>query len=132
MHHHAAVPKAQVWSFVGGNGCGLMKGCRGARWVICVSHRPQLDAPYPCEYHGARVAPVAQLDRVLPSEGRGRGFESRLVRHILQSGSVLSCGQSMKCPKPALCGLFLFLVPWQNGSEHVADALYLSGTRTDF
>ncbi len=32
-------------------------------------------------YHGARVAPVAQLDRVLPSEGRGRGFESRLVHH---------------------------------------------------
>jgi hypothetical protein len=28
-----------------------------------------------------RNAPVAQLDRVLPSEGRGRGFESRLVRH---------------------------------------------------
>ena len=27
-------------------------------------------------------ASVAQLDRVLPSEGRGRGFESRQVRHI--------------------------------------------------
>lgn len=27
-------------------------------------------------------APVAQLDRVPPSEGGGRGFESRLVRHI--------------------------------------------------
>ena len=26
-------------------------------------------------------APVAQLDRALPSEGRGRGFESRRVRH---------------------------------------------------
>jgi hypothetical protein len=25
-------------------------------------------------------APVAQLDRVLPSEGRGRGFESRRAR----------------------------------------------------
>jgi hypothetical protein len=34
-------------------------------------------------YHGARVAPVAQLDRVLPSEGRGHGFESRLVHHLL-------------------------------------------------
>jgi hypothetical protein len=34
-------------------------------------------------YHGARVALVAQLDRVLPSEGRGRGFESRRVRHLL-------------------------------------------------
>lgn len=29
-----------------------------------------------------RNAPVAQLDRVPPSEGGGRGFESRLVRHI--------------------------------------------------
>jgi hypothetical protein len=28
------------------------------------------------------VAPVAQLDRVLPSEGRGRGFESRRARHF--------------------------------------------------
>lgn len=27
-------------------------------------------------------ASVAQLDRVLPSEGRGRGFESRRVHHI--------------------------------------------------
>src|SRR5215813_13750670 len=26
-------------------------------------------------------APVAQLDRALPSEGRGREFESRRVRH---------------------------------------------------
>lgn len=29
-------------------------------------------------------ASVAQLDRVLPSEGRGRGFESRRVRHHFQ------------------------------------------------
>ena len=27
-------------------------------------------------------APVAQLDRVLPSEGRGRGFESRRAHHF--------------------------------------------------
>ncbi|RMW16011.1 hypothetical protein ALO98_200049 [Pseudomonas syringae pv. tagetis] len=81
MHHQTAKPEAQACAFVDASGCGLMKGCRRARWVICVAYRPQLDAPYPCEYHGARVAPVAQLDRVLPSEGRGRGFESRLVRH---------------------------------------------------
>ncbi len=30
-------------------------------------------------------APVAQLDRALPSEGRGREFESRRVRQLLQS-----------------------------------------------
>ena len=40
-----------------------------------------MDGRHADEYHGARVAPVAQLDRVLPSEGRGRGFESRLVHH---------------------------------------------------
>src|SRR4029077_2886654 len=28
------------------------------------------------------AAPVAQLDRALPSEGRGREFESRRVRHL--------------------------------------------------
>ncbi len=27
-------------------------------------------------------APVAQLDRVLPSEGKGRTFESSRVRHF--------------------------------------------------
>ena len=42
-------------------------------------------------YDGARTAPVAQLDRVLPSEGRGRGFESRLVHHI-QKGPKLALG----------------------------------------
>ena len=42
-----------------------------------------MDGRHADEYHGARVAPVAQLDRVLPSEGRGRGFESRLVHHLL-------------------------------------------------
>ncbi len=32
--------------------------------------------------HWSTNALVAQLDRVLPSEGRGRGFESRRVRHF--------------------------------------------------
>ena len=31
----------------------------------------------------ALCAPIAQMDRVLPSEGRGRGFESRWARHNL-------------------------------------------------
>ena len=47
-------------------------------------------------YDGARTAPVAQLDRVLPSEGRGRGFESRLVHHI------------QKGPKRKLGAFFVF------------------------
>ena len=29
-------------------------------------------------------APVAQLDRVLVSEAKGRGFDSRRAHHILQ------------------------------------------------
>ena len=29
------------------------------------------------------MAPVAQLDRALPSEGRGQGFESLRVRHTV-------------------------------------------------
>lgn len=47
-----------------------------------------MDARHAYEYHGARVAPVAQLDRVLPSEGRGRGFESRLVHHTCKIKSL--------------------------------------------
>lgn len=55
-----------------------------------------MDGRHAYEYHGARVAPVAQLDRVLPSEGRGRGFESRLVHHTWQ----------IKSPSPHGLGLF--------------------------
>ena len=32
-------------------------------------------------YNAALQAPVAQLDRVLVSEAKGRGFDSRRVRH---------------------------------------------------
>ena len=51
-----------------------------------------MDGRHTDEYYGARVAPVAQLDRVLPSEGSGRGFESRLVHHFLS----LAQGNSVK------------------------------------
>lgn len=51
-------------------------------------------------------ASVAQLDRVLPSEGRGRGFESRRVHQNDVSGCLL---MTTKRPaKPALCGLCCF------------------------
>ena len=33
-------------------------------------------------HRSAAQAPVAQLDRALPSEGKGREFESRRVRHL--------------------------------------------------
>jgi hypothetical protein len=45
-----------------------------------------LDAHRMVEYGAAPIlpqAPVAQLDRALPSEGKGREFESRRVRHHL-------------------------------------------------
>src|SRR5205085_7424227 len=43
-------------------------------------------------YQMSRDAPVAQLDRVLPSEGRGHRFESCRVRQkILSRSSFLYC-----------------------------------------
>jgi hypothetical protein len=32
--------------------------------------------------YNRQLAPVAQLDRVLVSEAKGRGFDSRRARHI--------------------------------------------------
>ena len=52
-------------------------------------------------YDGARTAPVAQLDRVLPSEGGGRGFESRLVRHILLIYKGFKKSEKSNCFNPS-------------------------------
>ena len=41
-----------------------------------------------CSRHS--LAPVAQLDRVLPSEGRGRTFESSRARQLLPSAWPIS------------------------------------------
>jgi hypothetical protein len=50
-----------------------------------------LDAAWRATPTSARIAlleaPVAQLDRALPSEGRGQGFESLRVRQI----AILDC-----------------------------------------
>jgi hypothetical protein len=46
----------------------------------------------------ASSAPVAQLDRVLPSEGRGRGFESRWARQLQKRANFLG-----------ILALFLFM-----------------------
>jgi hypothetical protein len=55
----------------------------------------------------APAAPVAQLDRALPSEGRGREFESRRARHkindLAESRSV-----SRECPGEK-CGLLVLM-----------------------
>ena len=50
------------------------------------------DAPASCKKPraSARRAPVAQLDRALPSEGRGQGFESLRVRQLNQTLSLVS------------------------------------------
>jgi hypothetical protein len=64
--------------------------------------RPKLPCVGPCHavclpsqaVRDQAPAPVAQLDRALPSEGRGREFESRRVRH----------------PKPRSC---LAFSPWR-------------------
>ena len=43
-------------------------------------------------------ASVAQLDRVLPSEGRGRGFESRRVHHLLSLYYKGTALRTESCP----------------------------------
>ena len=67
-----------------------------------------MDACHAYEYHGARVAPVAQLDRVLPSEGRGRGFESRLVHH----------SQNEKASGRKVWGFFVGAIPYPRHWGH--------------
>ncbi len=46
-------------------------------------------------YYVTPYALVAQLDRVLPSEGRGRGFESRQAHHLILLNILKK--QSLKC-----------------------------------
>ena len=85
-------------------------------------------------YDGARVALVAQLDRVLPSEGRGRGFESRQVRHINEKPRGLRLGAF--CFLAAACrsrygsevtgGIHCFVQDTHNGNTVV---LYLEVDR---
>ena len=40
----------------------------------------------------APLAPLAQLDRALPSEGRGQRFESSRVRHIFFNFGLFASG----------------------------------------
>ena len=59
--------------------------------ILRIQHQARLDAQERVEYGAAPAisqAPVAQLDRALPSEGKGREFESRRVRHFK---SITSC-----------------------------------------
>jgi hypothetical protein len=65
-----------------------------------------MDARRPDEYYGARVAPVAQLDRVLPSEGRGHGFESRQVHHHFFA-SLNAIRKPLQQKTRPMCGFFV-------------------------
>ena len=49
-------------------------------------------SPCPAGPERNNQALVAQMDRVLASEAKGRGFDSRRARHIFE--------------QPTLCGLF--------------------------
>ena len=59
-------------------GLGIPAGFKRLPWPrhFTIAARPRLS------YHCGQSAPVAQLDRALPSEGRGQGFESLRVHHF--------------------------------------------------
>ena len=48
-----------------------------------------------CNGYSAAKAPVAQLDRALPSEGRGQRFESSRVRQDTLKNSRLAFGPGL-------------------------------------
>ena len=56
-------------------------------------------------------ASVAQLDRVLPSEGRGRGFESRRVHHIFSFWLSQTVYETPQEARPVRAFLFLAIRP---------------------
>ena len=86
---HRRAPRSilhcEIWRMHGGVVNLKSEASRGARpdtWRrandpagTCLHRAPRGCIPNP-------PAPVAQLDRALPSEGRGREFESRRVRHF--------------------------------------------------
>ena len=62
---------------------GALRGeCRGG--VAAMPAIRYLDSNVPAGFKYAGLAPVAQLDRALPSEGRGQGFESLRARQLFQ------------------------------------------------
>ena len=69
-------------------------------------------------------APVAQLDRALPSEGKGRTFESSRARHIFQELNFLTLKPDLLrvAPVSTLCDL-----PSQNAD---ANAISVSAIRS--
>ena len=61
--------------------------------------------PLALSFHPHRHAPVAQLDRALPSGGRGQRFESSRARQLrchflVIPGPALRLGRSARCVRP--------------------------------
>src|SRR3954447_19321662 len=72
-----------------------------------------------------RSAPVAQLDRALPSEGRGHRFESCRARHFIRLYPVANrCCHSTV----AIACYQLHSPQWQR-QEHDTEATFTSGPK---
>ena len=78
-----------------------------------------------------RDAPVAQLDRVLPSEGRGRTFESSRARHFPFHGFRFPLALNDPAGLGALfASSFLAATLLPGGSELVFAGMLMSGAAT--
>lgn len=78
-----------------------MAAARTGAGVAAMPAIRYLDSNVPAGFKYAGLAPVAQLDRALPSEGRGQGFESLRARQLSQwviAPSVLEYGVAEYTP----------------------------------
>ena len=76
-----------------------------------------------------RNAPVAQLDRVPPSEGGGRGFESRLVRHIYLIYWAFFTEARFFTPHQPILAPKLILSTFATGNEYCPNGPFEVGFR---
>jgi hypothetical protein len=79
------------------------------------------------------IAPVAQLDRALPSEGRGQRFESSRVRHFLQTSKTKPNGPNASARALDRLARFLVLLIRHVDHDRYAEiAKVLLNHRLDF
>ena len=75
----------------------VSRSVRQGKSILLAAQGRRVAPPWPIRYL-RRQAPVAQLDRALPSEGKGHTFESCRARHFtsrfqpLRSVRLCSCG----------------------------------------
>jgi hypothetical protein len=87
--------------------------------------------PKRLNYETRFIAPVAQLDRVLPSEGRGHRFESCRARQLKQWVTVFDCGpffiRGAKGVQKVELASFSSIqkTPWQQGGWRDCQDVYL-------